>query len=154
VLWESIPRHARERAMLSGNIYFSFGFLQRKLLHNSFLLVIIKHLCSNFRCRNPKEKYMFPDEMHPSPRGRCAPSQGRELRDCAMRPAPREGGANHTNTHTPSQQSTQRATNACSVITCGLFPKPLCTTLQTKLDRPAARSCCSYTVPTPRTRPE
>ena len=48
---------AVERAgCLFGNICFSFGFLQRKLLHNSFLLVIIKHLCSNFCCRNAKEK--------------------------------------------------------------------------------------------------
>jgi hypothetical protein len=52
----------RLKRNLSGYIYFSFGFLQRRLLHNSFLLVIIKHLCSNFRCKIPKEKQMFPDK--------------------------------------------------------------------------------------------
>jgi hypothetical protein len=44
--------------VLSGETYFSFSFIwwQRKLLHNSFLLVMLEHLYSNFHCHQMKEK--------------------------------------------------------------------------------------------------
>ena len=42
---------------LSGENYFSLVWHQRKLLHNSFLLVILKHLCSKSRWYQKKNRF-------------------------------------------------------------------------------------------------
>ena len=39
--------------------HFPFRTLQRKSLRNLVILVLVKHLCSSFRCQILKERYIF-----------------------------------------------------------------------------------------------
>jgi hypothetical protein len=45
----------------SGEPYLSFKTSLRKLLHDSILLEMLSHLCSNFRCQIMKQTQVSPD---------------------------------------------------------------------------------------------